>query len=154
MESGVARRPIADFEVYEDSLQRFVFRSGFLMKPLITKARAEPKRVIYAEGEDEARVAPRPRCCSKTGIARPILIGRPSVVETRLKRFGLSIRPGEDFELVNPEDDPRYRDYVATLSRRGRTQGHHAPDAARTLVRTNSTVIGAIAVRPQGMRMR
>ena len=96
MESGVARRPIADFEVYEDSLQRFVFRSGFLMKPLITKARAEPKRVIYAEGEDE-RVLRAAQVLLEDGIARPILIGRPSVVETRLKRFGLSIRPGEDF---------------------------------------------------------
>ena len=145
MESGVARRPIADFEAYEDSLQRFVFRSGFLMKPLITKARAEPKRVIYAEGEDE-RVLRAAQVLLEDGIAKPILIGRPSVVETRLKRFGLSIRPGTDFELVNPEDDPRYRDYVATYlevaGRKGIT-----PDAARTLVRTNSTVIGAIAVR-------
>ncbi|TVR07253.1 MAG: NADP-dependent malic enzyme [Salinarimonadaceae bacterium] len=145
MESGVARRPLADPAAYEDSLQRFVFRSGFLMKPLITKARLEPKRVIYAEGEDE-RVLRATQVVLEDGIAIPILIGRPAVVESRIKRFGLSMVAGKDFELVNPEDDPRYRDYVASYleaaGRRGIT-----PDAARTLVRTNTTVIGALAVR-------
>jgi malate dehydrogenase (oxaloacetate-decarboxylating)(NADP+) len=115
------------------------------MKPVFGEARANPKRVIYAEGEDE-RVLRAVQVVIEDGIAIPILIGRPQVVEARLKRFGLSIRPGCDFELVNPEDDPRYRDYVATYlevaGRRGIT-----PDAAKTLVRTNSTVIAAIAVR-------
>ena len=145
MESGVATRPLEDVKAYEDSLIRFVFRSGFIMKPLFTKAQAEPKRVIYAEGEHE-RVLRAVQAIVEEGIARPILIGRPSVVQTRLERFGLSIRAGRDFELVNPEDDPRYRDYVATYcevaGRRGIT-----PDAAKTLVRTNTTVIGALAVR-------
>ncbi len=145
MDSGVARRPLDDLAAYEESLQRFVFRSGFLMKPLIAKAKAKPKRVIYAEGEDE-RVLRATQVLLEDEIAIPVLIGRPSVVETRIKRFGLSIRIGRDFELINPEDDPRYRDYVATYmevaGRRGIT-----PDAARTLVRTNTTVIGAVAVR-------
>jgi malate dehydrogenase (oxaloacetate-decarboxylating)(NADP+) len=145
MDSGVARRPLADLDAYEESLQRFVFRSGFLMKPLIAKAKADPKRVIYAEGEDE-RVLRATQVLLEDGIAIPILIGRPSVVESRIKRFGLSIEIGRDFDLINPEDDPRYRDYVATYlevaGRRGIT-----PDAARTLVRTNTTVIGAVAVR-------
>jgi malate dehydrogenase (oxaloacetate-decarboxylating)(NADP+) len=145
MDSGVATRPLDDFAAYEDSLTRFVFRSGFLMKPLFTKARAAPKRVIYAEGEDE-RVLRAIQVVLEEKIATPILIGRPSVVESRIKRFGLSIEIGRDFELVNPEDDPRYRDYVATYvdvaGRKGIT-----PDAARTLVRTNTTVIGALAVR-------
>jgi malate dehydrogenase (oxaloacetate-decarboxylating)(NADP+) len=145
MESGVATRPLADPEAYADSLSRFVFRSGFIMKPLFAQAKAAPRRVIYAEGEDE-RVLRATQVIVEEGIANPILIGRPSVVEARIKRFGLSIEAGRDFELVNPEDDPRYRDYVATYvevaGRKGIT-----PDAAKTLVRTNTTVIGALAVR-------
>jgi malate dehydrogenase (oxaloacetate-decarboxylating)(NADP+) len=113
MESGVATRPLTDPEAYTDSLSRFVFRSGFIMKPLFAKAKAAPRRVIYAEGEDE-RVLRATQVIFEEGIAKPILIGRPSVVEARIKRFGLSIEAGRDFELVNPEDDPRYRDYVAT----------------------------------------
>ncbi len=145
METGVARKPIADFEAYNEQLSRFVFRSGFIMKPLIQAAKANPKRVVYAEGEDE-RVLRAVQSVVEEGIAIPILIGRPSVIETRLERFGLSIRPGKDFELVNPEDDPRYRDYVTTYQdvagRKGIT-----PGAARTQVRTNSTVIAALAVQ-------
>lgn len=144
METGVATRPIADIEAYRDSLSRFVFRSGFIMKPVFNQARSQPKRVIYAEGEDE-RVLRAAQVVIEDRIAQPILIGRPAVIEARLKRFGLSIRPGADFELVNPEDDPRYRDYVATYlevaGRKGIT-----PDAAKTLVRTNNTVIAALAV--------
>ena len=136
------------FEVYEDSLQRFVFRSGFLMKPLITKARAEPKARDLCRGRGRARPCARPRYCSKTRIAKPILIGRPSVVETRLKRFGLSIRPGEDFELVQSGKTIRaYRDYVATYLDVAGAQGHHARCRAHAACAPNSTVIGAIAVR-------
>jgi malate dehydrogenase (oxaloacetate-decarboxylating)(NADP+) len=145
MESGVASRPVTDLEAYADSLIRFVFRSGFIMKPLFAQAKSAPKRVIYAEGEDE-RILRATQVILEEGIAKPILIGRPSVVEARLKRFGLSIVPGRDFELVNPEDDPRYRDYVATYAEAAGRKGI-TPDAAKTLVRTNTTVIGAIAVK-------
>ena len=104
-----------------------------------------PKRVIYADGEDE-RVLRAAQVVLEEATAIPILVGRPSVIETRLKRFGLSIRPGKDFALVNPEDDPRYRDYVASYvavaGRKGIT-----PEAARTVVRTSSTVIAALAVQ-------
>jgi malate dehydrogenase (oxaloacetate-decarboxylating)(NADP+) len=145
MDSGVARKPITDMDAYRDQLSRFVFRSGFIMKPMFQKAKANPKRVIYAEGEDE-RVLRAAQVVLEEGLAVPVLIGRPGVVEARIKRFGLSIKPGRDFELVNPEDDPRYRDYVQTYldiaGRRGIT-----PDAARTLVRTNATVIAALAVQ-------
>ena len=145
MESGVARKPIADFESYNERLDRFVFRSGFIMKPLFTKAKEAPKRVIYAEGEDE-RILRATQVVIEEGLAQPILVGRPSVVEARLERYGLSMRPGRDFTLINPEDDPRYRDFVQTYieaaGRRGIT-----PDAARTIVRTNATVIAALAVR-------
>ncbi len=144
MATGVAKKPIPDMDAYREELSRFVFRSGFIMKPLFAQAKAEPKRVIYAEGEDE-RVLRAAQVVLEEGMAIPILIGRPSVVEARIKRFGLAIQPGRDFELVNPEDDPRYRDYVSSYldiaGRRGIT-----PDAARSLVRTNSTVISALAV--------
>ena len=144
METGVATRPIADMEAYVDQLDHFVFRSGFIMRPLFQRAKQDKKRVIYAEGEDE-RVLRAAQAVVEEGIARPILVARPSVLETRLQRFGLSIRPGVDFDLINPEDDPRYRDfvrsYIEIAGRRGVT-----PDAARTLVRTSSTVISALAV--------
>ncbi|MCX7329596.1 MAG: NADP-dependent malic enzyme [Hyphomicrobiales bacterium] len=144
MATGVAKKPIPDMDVYREQLSRFVFRSGFIMKPLFTQAKADPKRVIYADGEDE-RVLRAAQVVLEEGMAIPILIGRPAVVEARIKRFGLAIQPGRDFALVNPEDDPRYRDYVTSYleiaGRRGVT-----PDAAKSLVRTNSTVIAALAV--------
>ena len=144
MESGVAARPLPDLQAYAESLDRFVFRSGFIMKPVFAAAKSSPKRVIYAEGEDE-RVLRAVQVVAEEQLARPILVGRPAVIEARLKRFGLSIKAGREFELINPEDDPRYRDYVATYltvaGRKGIT-----PDAARTLVRTNTTVIAALAV--------
>ena len=145
MSSGVAKKPIADFVAYQETLTRFVFRSGFIMKPLMQAAKADPKRVIYAEGEDE-RVLRAVQTIVEEGVALPILIGRPEVIGARLERFGLSVRPGRDFALVNPQDDPRYRDYVATYLEQAGRRGV-TPDAARTLVRTNSTVIAALAVK-------
>ncbi len=145
MESGVAKHPIDDFHAYEERLSLFVFRSGFLMKPVFAQAKADPRRVIYADGEDE-RVLRAAQVVLEEGLATPILIGRPAVVEKRIERFGLTIRPGRDFELVNPESDARYRSYVATLMERGGRKGL-TPDAARNLVRTSGTVIAAIAVQ-------
>ncbi|MYZ47465.1 NADP-dependent malic enzyme [Propylenella binzhouense] len=145
MDSGVATRPIDDFEAYHDRLNRFVFRSGLIMKPIVSAAKAARKRVIFAEGEDE-RVLRAAQIALEDGIAEPILIGRPSVIQTRLERYGLRIRPDRDFAVVNPEDDPRYREYVdlyfSLVGRRGVT-----PEAARTAVRTNTTVIGALAMK-------
>jgi malate dehydrogenase (oxaloacetate-decarboxylating)(NADP+) len=145
MESGVATRPISDFAAYLSRLNGFVFRSGFLMKPVFERAKTAPQRVIYAEGEDE-RILRATQVVIEEKLARPILVGRPGVIEARIERYGLSIRPGRDFELINPDDDPRYRTYVQTYvqaaGRRGVT-----PDAARTLVRTNATVIAALALR-------
>ncbi len=145
-ESGVATRPIEDLDAYIDKLSRFVFRSGLVMKPVFSIAKgAQAKRVIYADGEDE-RVLRAAQVVLEEGIAEPILIGRPNVVDVRLKRYGLRIRPGTDFELINPEDDPRYRAYVDLLieltGRRGVTQ-----EAARLMVRANPTVIAALAVK-------
>jgi malate dehydrogenase (oxaloacetate-decarboxylating)(NADP+) len=145
MESGVAKLPISDFNAYDERLQRFVFRSGFVMKPLLQAARDNPMRVVYAEGEDE-RVLRAVQTVVEESIAKPILIGRPDVVESRLTRFGLSIRPGKDFHLVDPNNDSRYRDYVSTYLD---VAGRHGitPSLARTLVRTSATVISALMVR-------
>ncbi|WP_117191249.1 NADP-dependent malic enzyme [Rhizobium terrae] len=145
-ETGVAARPIHDFDAYLDQLNRFVWRSGFVMKPIFNAAKSsEKKRVIFAEGEDE-RVLRAAQVLLEEKTATPILIGRPSVIEARLKRFGIRIRPDVDFAVVNPEDDPRYRDYVdeyfALVGRRGIN-----PETARTIVRTNNTVIGALSVK-------
>ena len=144
MASGVASRPIANFDDYAAQLERFAFRSGLVMKPVFAKAKTQPVRVIYAEGEDE-RVLHATQVVLGEKLARPILVGRPSVVEARIKRFGLAIKAGQDFDLVNPEDDPRYRSYVQSYID---IAGRHGvtPDAARTVVRTNATVIAALAV--------
>ena len=147
-ESGVATRPITDYATYEERLNRFVFRSGFIMKPVFTQAKAALKRVIYAEGEDE-RILRATQVVAEEGLAYPLLIGRPAIVETRLERYGLSIRPGRDFELINPDDDPRYRTYVNAMIEAAGRKGV-TPDAARTLVRTNATVIAALALK-QGL---
>jgi len=145
MKSGVATRPIADIARYRERLNAFVFRSGFIMKPLFTKAKTDPKRVVYAEGEDE-RVLRATQVVVEEGLAKPILIGRPAVIEARLKRFGLAIRPDRDFALTNPQEDPRYRRYVdlyvEAAGRKGVT-----PDAARTAMRTDATVIATCMVQ-------
>ncbi|WP_375450895.1 NADP-dependent malic enzyme [uncultured Devosia sp.] len=145
MESGVAKKPIEDFDAYHDSLNRFVFRSGLVMKPIIDRAQGQDKRIAFADGEDE-RVLRATQVILEERIGRPILIGRPQVIEQRIERFGLHLVPGKDFEVINPEDDPRYRDYVALfhslVGRSGVT-----PDTARQMVRTNTTVIGALAVK-------
>ncbi|KFC72417.1 NADP-dependent malic enzyme [Devosia sp. LC5] len=145
MDSGVAKKPITDWKAYLDSLNRFVFRSGLVMKPIIDRAQGQNKRLAFADGEDE-RVLRATQVLLEERIARPILIGRPAVIEARIERFGLNLKPGTDFEIINPEDDPRYRDYVALfhslVGRDGVT-----PDTARQMVRTNTTVIGALAVK-------
>ena len=144
MESGVALRPITDFDAYRDRLDRFVFRSGFIMKPIFSAAKKQPKRVIYAEGEDE-RTLRAAQVAMEENLAIPILVGRPAVIDARVARFGLSIRPGVDCELINPEDDTRYRDYVQLFMERAGRKGI-TPDLARTIVRTDTTVIAALAV--------
>ena len=144
METGVAARPIEDLKAYEQSLERFVFRSGLVMKPVFERARQDPKRVIYAEGEDE-RVLRAAQEVLDEGLAKPILVGRPEVVDMRIKRLGLRIQPGRDFEIINPQDDPRFNLYSETyhrlLGRRG-----ISPRAARSAVRTDNTVIAALAL--------
>mgnify|MGYP001088595123 len=144
MNSGVARRPIADMAAYQDSLKRFVFRSGLVMKPMIEQTLNKNIRVAFADGEDE-RVLRAAHVLIVESIARPILIGRPTVIEQRFERLGLPLRAG-DIEIINPEDDPRYRDYV-TLYHSLQERNGVTLDGARAIVRTNTTAIGALAVR-------
>ncbi len=144
METGVAKRPIHDFAAYYDQLTRFVIRSGLVMKPMVAAAKKVQRRVIFADGEDE-RVLRATQVTLEDGIAVPILIGRPSVIYARCKRYGLNIRPGREFAVINPEEDARYREYVDLYLERAGRKGI-TPESARSIVRTNSTVIAALAV--------
>ncbi len=145
MDSGVAARPIQDFQAYEERLSNFVYRSTMIMKPVFERAREAPRRVVYAEGEEE-RVLRAVQVVVDDQLARPILIGRREVVRRRIERLDLRLRLDEDFELTDPEDDPRYREYW-TLYHQLMGRKGVSPDTARTVLRTDSTVIGAIMVR-------
>ncbi len=144
MDSGAATRPIDDLEAYRERLSQYVFRTGLLMKPVFDAARKDPKRVVFAEGEEET-VLRAVQTIVDDGLARPILVGRPSVVDMRIERAGLRIRAGEHFELVNPESDPRFKDYWQTFHRITERRGV-TPDSAKAIVRTRNTVIAAIMV--------
>ena len=145
MDSGVATRPIADFDAYIDKLTEFVYKTNLFMKPIFSLARKAPKRVVLTEGE-EARVLHATQELITLGLAKPILIGRPSVIEMRIQKLGLQIKAGVDFEIVNNESDPRFKEYWSEyyqiMKRRGITQ-----EQAQRAVIANTTVIGAIMVQ-------
>ena len=145
MDSGVAKQPIEDFERYRERLGRFVFRSGMLMKPVFERARRDRRRLVFAEGEDE-RILRALQVVVDDGIARPILVGRPDVVVSRIEKLGLRLEEGRDFSLTNPESDPRYDDYWRGYHRIMERRGV-SPDLARTIMRTNSTVIAAMMMQ-------
>jgi malate dehydrogenase (oxaloacetate-decarboxylating)(NADP+) len=145
MESGVATRPIADLEAYRASLTQFVYHSGLIMKPLFSAAKVSPKRIVYAEGEDE-RVLRAMQIVVDEGLARPTLVGRPQVIEQRIERLGLRVRAGRDFVLTNPELDPRYRDYWKAYHRLTERKGV-SPEYARVEMRRRNTLIGAMMMR-------
>jgi len=144
IETGVATKKIDDFEAYRRKLDGSVFRSALIMRPVFQAAATATRRIVFTEGEDE-RVLRAANAMIEETTDKPILIGRPEVVESRCERAGLPIRPGRDFDLVNPENDPRYRDYWETyhnlMARKGVT-----PDIARAVMRTNTTAIGAVMV--------
>ena len=147
MDDGVASRPIKDFDAYRNQLQQFVYHSGTLMKPLFSIAKRVPanqKRIVFAEGEDE-RVLRAVQIIIDEHLATPILIGRPAVIEHRIVKFGLRMRVGEDFEIVNPENDPRYRDfwqtYLGLTERKGVTTSF-----AKLEMRRRNTLIGSIMI--------
>ncbi len=110
MDTGVATLPIHDMRAYRQQLSEFVYNSAFLMKPIFAKAQKDPKRIVYCEGEDE-NVLRAVQVVVDEGLAKPILVGRPAIVERQIKLLGLRLTAGTDFELVNPESDPRYKDY-------------------------------------------
>ena len=142
MDSGVATDPIKDFRAYVDKLNEFVYHSGLIMKPVFTAAKAAPKRVVFTEGEDE-RILRATQVIVDEGLAKPILIGRPAVVKRRIDRAGLRIKPGKDFDLVNPEDDPRYRDYWMEYHRLMERRGV-STQIAKLEMRRRTTLIGAM----------
>ena len=144
METGVAIRPIAALDAYKRRRDGSVVKSALLMRPVFEAAATATRRIVFAEGEDE-RVLRAANAMIEETTDKPILIGRPEVIERRCERAGLPIRPGVDFEIVNPENDPRYRDYWETyaelMARRG-----VSPDLARAIMRTNTTAIAAVMV--------
>ncbi|MDZ4812298.1 MAG: NADP-dependent malic enzyme [Pseudomonadota bacterium] len=144
MDSGIATRPMADMAAYREKLMQFVFRTGLLMKPVFDRARSDIKRVVYAEGEEET-VLRAIQTIVDEGLARPVLIGRPAVIERRIERMGLRIKLGEDFEITNLDNDPRFNEYWqhyhAGMQRQGMT-----PDGAKAVVRSRPTVVAALMV--------
>ena len=144
IETGVAKRPVADIDTYRSSLDASVYKSALLMRPVFESAAKASRRIVFAEGEDE-RVLRASQAILEETTETPILIGRPEVIQQRCERLGLDIRPDQDFRIVNPENDPRYRDYWGSyheiMCRRGVT-----PDLAQTIMRTNSTAIAAVMV--------
>ena len=145
MNSGVATLPIQDMAAYRDKISNLVYQTGFVMKPVFEAAKADLKRVIYAEGEDE-RVLQAVQAVSDEKLCIPILIGRPDVIKSRIERAGLRIKAGDHFEVVNPENDERFKetwsDYYQIMRRKG-----VSPEDAKTAVRTSTTLIGAMLVR-------
>jgi malate dehydrogenase (oxaloacetate-decarboxylating)(NADP+) len=142
MDSGVATRPIADLEAYRQKLNQFVYQSGLIMRPVFAAAKAAPKRVVYAEGEDE-RVLRAAQVVIDEHIARPTLVGRPDVVQIRIERLGLRIRREKDFDLVDPNRDPRHREYSAAYHRLAE-RGGVTPQIARLEMRRSYSLIGAM----------
>jgi malate dehydrogenase (oxaloacetate-decarboxylating)(NADP+) len=144
MDSGVATRPIVDMDAYVEKLDQFIYRTGLIMKPVYERARADRKRVVYSEGEEET-VLRAVQTVIDEKLAFPILIGRPDVIETRIQRLGLRMREGVDFELTNINDDPRFNDYWqqyhALTERRG-----VSPAAAKNLLRSRPSLIASIMV--------
>jgi malate dehydrogenase (oxaloacetate-decarboxylating)(NADP+) len=146
-EGGVASRPIGDLDAYVESLQQFVYRSGTFMKPLFSVAKAaqaEIKRIVYAEGEDE-RVLRAVQVVVDEKLARPILVGRPAVLEQRIEKFGLRLKQGVHFDVINPDFDERYRDYWQTYHQMVMRKGVTA-DMAKLAMRRRHTLIGAMMV--------
>ncbi|MEN9385006.1 MAG: hypothetical protein RL323_2149, partial [Pseudomonadota bacterium] len=146
-DSGVAARPIADMEAYKESLSRFVYQTGLLMRPIFNTAKALPdnkKRVAYADGEDE-RALRAAQMAIDDHLAAPILIGRPAVIAARIEKAGLRMRLGVDVENVNPEDDPRFRQYWEHYHRLMKRNGA-TPEVAKAAVRRSNTIIGSLMV--------
>jgi len=144
-ESGVATRPIADLDAYREKLNSFVYHSGFVMKPVFAAAKQNPKRIVYCEGEDE-RTLRAVQAVLDEGLAQPVVIGRPEVIQNRIERAGLRLSAGRDFEVVNPDSDPRYKElwqeYHQMRGRQGIT-----PEIAKQRMRSDNTLIGCMLLK-------
>ncbi|MFG6464217.1 NADP-dependent malic enzyme [Roseateles sp. DXS20W] len=141
---GVATRPVEDLAAYRQSLERFVYQTGMFMRPVFSAAKAAPARVIYAEGEDE-RVLRAVQVALDEGLAKPTLIGRPAVLAARIQRAGLRLKLGDDVAVIDPEDDPRFRQYWEAYHARMKRNGV-TPEMAKSAVRRSNTAIGALAI--------
>jgi len=148
MDSGVATRPIEDFDAYHQKLTAFVFRSGLVMKPIIDAARRNPGRLVFAEGE-ERRVLQAAQQIIDEKLAEPILVGRRNVIEMRIKQLGLRMQPDKDFELVNIHKDKRFRDYWGEYHKLAGRRGT-SPEEAKTVIRTQHTAVAALMVHRGG----
>ena len=145
MASGVATRPITDFDAYVQRMNEVVYHSGLIMKPVIAAAKKAPKRVVYAEGEQEV-VLRAVQVAVDEGIVKPVLIGRPDVIKMRIERLGLRLQRDRDFELIDPNDDPRYREYWMEYQRLGERRGV-TPEIAKSDMHRRNTLIGAMLMR-------
>lgn len=143
MDSGVAQKQI-DLDEYKRTLEAQVFRSSLIMRQVFASARQSKRKIVFAEGEDE-RVIHAAQAMIEDTVDTPILIGRPDIIESRIERAGLKIKPGRDFEIVNPESDDRYRDYWQTYQQKLERRGV-SPDIAKAVLRTNTTAIAAVMV--------
>jgi malate dehydrogenase (oxaloacetate-decarboxylating)(NADP+) len=144
MDSGVATSPISDFAAYREKLNSFVYSSGLVMKPIFAVAKQAPQRIAFCEGEDE-RVLRAVQVVLEEGLAKPIVIGRPQVLARRIEQFGLRLKPGADFEVVNPESDERYRDYWMAYHKLTERKGV-TPQFAKVEMRRRFTLIGAMMI--------
>src|SRR5258706_3126166 len=144
MDSGVATRPIPDFDAYHERLGQFVYHSGLLMKPIFQAAKRSPRRIVFAEGEDE-RVLRAVQVVVDEGLAKPILVGRPAVIAQRIERYGLRLKVGAHFEMTNPEDDPRFRAYWTAYLRLTERKGV-TEQLAKIEMRRRLTLIGAMMI--------
>jgi malate dehydrogenase (oxaloacetate-decarboxylating)(NADP+) len=144
-ESGVATRPVADLDAYREKLNSFVYHSGFVMKPVFAAAKQAPKRIVYCEGEDE-RTLRAVQAVLDEGLAQPLVIGRPDVIQNRIERAGLRLSAGRDFEVINPDSDPRYKElwqeYHQMRGRQGIT-----PEIAKQRLRSDNTLIGCMLLK-------
>lgn len=144
MESGVATLPIDDFKAYRQQLSEFVYNSAFVMKPIFARAKADPKRIVYCEGEDQ-NVLLAVQVVVDEELAKPILVGRPTIIEKNIKRLGLRLKDGENITIVNQDDDPRYQDYWQGYYEKNKRAGV-SPELARRDVRRETSLIGALLV--------
>ncbi len=144
MDSGVATLPIDDIQAYRQRLSEFVYNSAFVMKPIFARAKSAPKRIVYCEGEDN-NVLLAVQVVVDEQLAKPILVGRPAVIEANIEKLGLRLKDGENITIINQDDDPRYKDYWQGYYEKNKRRGVSI-ELARRDVRRKTTLIGSLLV--------